>query len=134
MTDGIAAFIKARLDERKELALAASPGPWTPDAEGDEVLADDGITVCDGFALSGWQLRATVAHIAAHDPARVLREVAAWRAVVELCEYMLGWNAQHSRETTDHEIRAMRTAGGEQLRRLAAIWDDHPKYKAEWAV
>ena len=75
-------FLRARLDEDAELAAAASPGPWRPSEESDEVLAVDGITVADGFALSGRQLRATTDHIARHDPARVLAEVEAKRRLL----------------------------------------------------
>lgn len=81
--DDLIAFLNARLDDDERLASAASPGPWSENAESDEVMAVDGITVCDGFALSGNQLRATVAHIARHDPARVLAEVEAKRRILD---------------------------------------------------
>jgi hypothetical protein len=71
----LADFLRARLLERRAIAEAASPGPWSVNAESDEVLAADGITVADGFALSGRQLRATTAHVAANDPAYVLADI-----------------------------------------------------------
>jgi hypothetical protein len=75
--------LSAGLDRAQQLALAASPGPWHPNAEHDEVVAVDDITVCDGFALSGNQLRATVDHIVEVDPAWVLeRYVPAIRKVI----------------------------------------------------
>ena len=70
----IADFLRARIAERRALAEAASPGPWHANLEADEVVAVDGITVADGFALSGRQLRATVQHIAANDPADVIAD------------------------------------------------------------
>ncbi|MER6534705.1 DUF6221 family protein [Streptomyces sp900105755] len=79
----IADFLRARYAERRSLAEAASPGPWHANAEGDEVLAVDGITVADGFALSGRQLRATVEHIAAHDPVEAIADLDAKLALLE---------------------------------------------------
>jgi len=82
--DELIAFVRACLDRVERLAREASPGPWKPNAEHDEVLAVDDITVADGFALSGNQLRATVEHIALHDPATVLADVAAKRRILDL--------------------------------------------------
>jgi hypothetical protein len=85
----LADFLRARLLERRALAEAASPGLWSVNAESDEVVAIDGITVADGFALSGRQLRATTAHIAANDPKYVLADIDAKLALLDdfLAEY-----------------------------------------------
>lgn len=85
----IADFLRARYAERRLLALAASPGLWHPNEEHDEVVADDGITVAEGFALSGQQLRATVDHIATHDPIAVIADLDAKLALVDLCTTFL---------------------------------------------
>lgn len=106
-------FLRARLDDDERDALAASPGPWSPNAEADEVTAADGITVCDGFALSNNQLRATVRHIARHDPARVLAEVEAKRRIIRDYEQ----DVFHSTDV---------------LRILAAVFADHPNYNPMW--
>jgi hypothetical protein len=71
-TGDLIATLRSTIEARLETARAAAPGPWRPNAEHDEVLAVDGVTVCDGFALSGGQLRATVEHIAANDPASMI--------------------------------------------------------------
>lgn len=112
------AFLVARFDEAAATALDASPGPWQPNAEGDEVLAADGITVADGFALSGRQLRATVSHIVGHDPMRALADIEAKRAIVE--RYV--WLREHG------------DTGGAAwvLPLLAAAYADHPDYREEW--
>lgn len=83
--DEMVATLFAQANEDEMAAKAASPGPWHLNAEGDEVLAVDGITVAEGFALSGRQLRATAKHVARHDPDRAFRGVAATRAI--LVEY-----------------------------------------------
>ncbi|MFD7705679.1 DUF6221 family protein [Streptomyces sp. NPDC059786] len=80
----IADFLRARYTERRAIAEAASPGPWRPNAEHDEVIAVDGITVAEGFALSGRQLRATVDHIAANDPADVIADCDSKLAIVDM--------------------------------------------------
>jgi hypothetical protein len=116
--DDLAAFLKARLDEDEAAASAASPGPWRLNAEGDEVLAVDDVTVAEAFALSGRQLRATADHIARHDPARVLREVAAGRAI--LTAY---WAASSQPEEGGLEAA---------VRHLAVVYSDHRGYRAKW--
>jgi hypothetical protein len=129
--DDLIAFLRARLDEDADLALAASPGPWHPDEEHDEVHAVDDIVVAEGFALSGRQLRATVDHIARHDPARVLAEVEAKRHIID-------WHRQPTQdEFEDGTYRTMgcRCYGGwpcPTLRALAAPYADHPDYRDTW--
>ncbi|WP_406227353.1 DUF6221 family protein [Streptomyces anthocyanicus] len=134
----IADFLRARYAEQRALALAASPGPWQPNDEHDEVIAVDGITVAEGFALSGQQLRATVDHIAAHDPAAVLADLDAKLAIVD-------WHG--AREATgfdadgwEHTGNACQTclAGDDwpcrTLRLLARPFAKHPDHKGEeWA-
>jgi hypothetical protein len=76
-------WLRAALDDDQRAAESASPGPWHPNAESDEVWAVDDVPVAEGFALSGNQLRATVVHIVRWDPVRVLAEVAAKRAILD---------------------------------------------------
>lgn len=78
------AWLVTQLNELEATARAASPGPWRATAEHDEVIAVDDVTVAEGFALSGQQLRATVDYIVANDPQSVLDLVAAERAMLEL--------------------------------------------------
>lgn len=119
----IADFLRARIAERRALALAASPGPWHANAEHDEVLAVDGITVAEGFALSGRQLRATVDHIAANDPDAVIADCDAKTALVDLCATFLH----------DDEGGTDPCAEG-ALRILAQPFAGHPDHKGEeWA-
>ncbi|MFF5421815.1 DUF6221 family protein [Streptomyces misionensis] len=125
--DDLVQFLRARLDEDADLALAASPGPWHPDEEHDEVLAVDDIVVAEGFALSGRQLRATVDHIARHDPARVLAEVESKRLILadyqryaaERRSMMGGWD---SLSPEDSPI----------LTALASVYANHPDYRDTW--
>lgn len=91
------ARLSAGLAEDERIARAASPGPWHPNAEHDEVVAVDDITVCEGFALSGSQLRATVDHIVAQDPASTLRRVEAIRKVIAIAEQMMEYAVARDR-------------------------------------
>lgn len=142
-------FLAARLAEDERIALAASPGPWSENAEADQIVAVDGIAVADGFALSGQQLRATVSHIARNDPARVLREVAAKQRIAELHEIV--WRdisyiedgsevqketpvcglcvPRHSAFMSRSEIPEGPCA---TVRLLASVYSDHPDYLKEW--
>ncbi|MFC3986475.1 DUF6221 family protein [Streptosporangium jomthongense] len=151
MIQDLIAFIRARLDEDEELASTASPAPWSANAEHDEVLAADGITVADGFALSGRQLRATVNHIVRHDPARVLADVEADRkllaryaeAVKEQEEALAAFRvARDEWESSSEEYAdAYKDWSAALLREGAfltvikdrvARFPDHPDYRPEW--
>ncbi|MFB7222430.1 DUF6221 family protein [Streptomyces sp. NPDC056227] len=132
MTDDLVRFLRDRLDAEEHVARAASPGPWHINAEADEVLAADGITVADGFALSSQQLRATTEHIARHDPARVLREVEAKRRIVDDYHY----------ESTLPDGTALNECGTcgaandpwpcPTLRLLALPYSGHADYREDW--
>lgn len=129
----IADFLRARYAERRALAIAASPGPWHANAEQDEVVAEDGITVTEGFALSGRQLRATVDHIAANDPTAVIADLDAKLA-------LLGEHAQASLPN-GVDLDECRVCGGMNeawpcptLRILAQPFAGHPDHEGEeWA-
>ena len=121
--DDLTAFISARLDEDEAIAKAAANRHW---------LTDDNIITLhpehDGDGYMSWPTRADAQHAASHDPARVLREVAAKRAVVgayakadEWVNVSAGATAGYARQIMD-----------ETLRHVAAVWSDHPDYKPEW--
>lgn len=78
-------------------------------------------------------------HIARHDPARVLRDVAAIRERLRLLR--IAWNAhqdsQRDREPFEAFARGDATGRFAMALRMvaldAAIWRDHPGYQARWA-
>lgn len=124
----IADFLRARIAERRALAVAASPGPWHANEESDEVVAVDGITVADGFALSGRQLRATVQHIAANDPAYVIADCDAKLWIVNAAEKLPELTARFDQFDNN------RDAWARTLRLLAQQFAGHPDHKGEeWA-
>ncbi len=119
------AFLRARLDEDAELAELASPGPWRPNAEGDEVLAADDEVVCDGFALSSKQLRNTVRHIARWDPVCVRDEVEAKRRIIA-----------HIQSQLDRSVApwGLEDAMMPVLAHSAAPYAAHPDYNESWSL
>lgn len=68
---------------------------------------------------------AVAAHIARHDPARVLREVAAKRALLNVYEIA---------EQTHDILGDGYVALDQAVRALAAVYADHSQYDTEWAV
>ena len=128
MTDGVAAFLNARLDEDEAAAKAAAsvagpdwqfgadfPTSYLRSARGS-ILAD---TLQSGEGQIG-------PHVACHDPARVLREVAAKRAI--LAAYVRadgGSPRDRDRGRWDSSHAA--------VSQLAAVYSGHPDYRQEWA-
>lgn len=119
----IADFLRARIAERRTLAEAASPGPWHANPEHDEILAADGVTVADGFALSGRQLRATVDHIVASDPDAVIADCDAKLALVDEIEPSMEADGPAS----DAELHALESHPAYEYRTTSGPrkqWDD----------
>lgn len=140
--DDIITFLNARLDEDEAIARGAAPGPYPRDADpplgvwlvqyGTEITGS-GMTIYD----EGGHDDAQATHIARHDPARVLREVAAKRAIL----------AEHKmHRTTDYHNSTIWYCAGcnwineedDTLRcdttlHLASVYSDHPDYRQEWA-
>jgi uncharacterized protein DUF6221 len=82
-------WLGAQLDADERIARAATAGPWLVDCEthAEAIIAGDGTSVIAGGRWGGeasvFGSTEDAIHIAAHDPARVLREVEAKRRIVE---------------------------------------------------
>lgn len=140
-------FIEQRIAEDEAAALAACGGPKRPEARvafGGHWHVDpwyDGTRErCDlNAGVGGWLTNsgalevAVGEHAARHDPARVLREVASCRKLLELADYLMGWSAEHVATVTEPEIKSMRFAGREILRQMVSRWSDHPDYDPSWS-
>jgi len=132
----ILAFVRARLDEDQAVARAADPGPWEvitrPSEDGfrirrvDDPSAED--VVGPGYEDGGVWQDDNATHIARHDPARVLRDVAAKQRIL----------AVHRPYVVEPDQACLGCAGDNVwercpvLRALAAVYDDHPDYREEW--
>lgn len=108
-------FLTARLDEDEAIATAALGNRWH--AQGNVELRTEAgeephwAVIANGphYAQDwhGHDLRPTYRHLARHDPAHVLRDIAAKRA-------LLDWIPR------DVEYP------------LASVYSDHPDYREEW--
>lgn len=122
-------FLRARLDERKAQAWAATDGPWRVAAEGSEgsrIAPDYGdirtksrwIAIIDGRVQpeDGRNAR----HIVANDPSYVLADIAAKRRIVDYLGHTLknemGWDGM------DEYV----------LECLALPFAAHPDYDPSW--
>ena len=121
----LAEFLANRLNEDDAVALAAGSCDYYDDIDESVPLADE------------------VKHALRHDPARVLREVAAGRKILAL--HQISTTYVDSRDDDYRPIKipevqcfvcgwASDAAGSacETLRLLAAVYSDHPDYREEW--
>lgn len=127
MTD-IVAFLKARLDEDEQVARLAIPGPWVSDgyySVASEALGEGRSVICEGDCGGGVHDSETSAHIARHNPARVLADIDAKLRL--LTQFELRGNS----------VRAtvVPTTGGvwdDLLRMLALPYAEHADYDQRW--
>lgn len=130
-------FLRARYDEVAARAEAAPPGPWKVevggsivDANGRRVIPSVGGAV-DG-RVSRWPEGPATEHIIDNDPARVLAEVEAKRALLDLHE-------PGETEYVDGDVCMACDVQGEEpfypcktLRLLARPFRDHPDFDSAW--
>lgn len=140
-------FLKARLDEDEQTAQAATSesGRWRWDHGFGELCNDPECpygalldeATRDGthagtvlMELHGYDVKEPwqgAAHIARHDPARVLREVDAKRRIVAL------HSDPHGGDPSCSSIDYPESAEDcETLRLLALPYADHPDYEERW--
>lgn len=113
---GLAAFTAARLDEDEESACEAVQRPWR--------CEDNHIVDLDGGDVARFNIKADAAHAAMYEPARVLREVAAKRAILEQC--MITLNRYRPPVPTGKS--AEWALASLVMDRMASAWSDHPDY------
>lgn len=140
--DGLVQFLRDRLDEDANTAQASDqvdPGPWSADAHdeggnnahqhrtGYGVVASPGGDLWKCTSSAAAMAANTSRHIARHDPARILAEVEAKRALV--AKYI---------EVADNDINEVEyaygyaNALGEAVRLLALPYASHPDYSEAW--
>jgi hypothetical protein len=119
-------FLEARLfeDEQKAWAAAEDQAEWRLHWVGGgyrQVNDPDGRVIV--VPIGGSPSAEQAAHIAWHDPARILREVAAKRALMQ------------EAAAVDRllEIGAHERGHSPILIALAAVYSDHPDYLDQWA-
>lgn len=141
-------FLRARLDEDEAAAKAATPGPWwhnpgkqwlDPEAfekydlaKGEEFVGYGGPhpftgAVCATGPASHAQSMADATHIARFaDPARVLAEVEAKRALIDACEHA------DTRATYPDFEGGLYSGLRDALEYLARPFRAHPDFDPAW--
>lgn len=136
MSTDIAAWLRNRLDEVEAVAKAASPSPWTTDEYTSsanprgrwmDIHAANMDSVVDTESGNADPTYETARHIAMHDPASVLRQVAGARKLLEL--HVMN---EHYFEATGRKNEQCITCDGERseyfgypcptLQALAEMW------------
>jgi hypothetical protein len=124
------AFIEARLADDERLAQAITGKEWH---EGSAWLRDMihplQSQLIDRPHFIPMITEEDIRHIARHDPARVLREVAAKRGLLERARRHQRW----AETTPASAFKALATASQIMLSFMASVWSDHPDYLPEWA-
>lgn len=124
MSDDIAAFIRARLDESEYAATRAADVAhgrgWFHHEGSVGVRRREGSVGHLRRFGSTW----IPTHIALHDPAAVLRDVEATRRIVDQITIAVPFLGSAD--------PAYRTALEWILRTLASRWSTHPEYRQEW--
>ncbi|BDQ19744.1 DUF6221 family protein [Rhodococcus qingshengii] len=128
---GIVEFLEARIAEDEAVARGvASDGEWTSGSTYGMFVS---IEARSWTVVSGEWERRDANHIARHDPARVLREVAAKRAVITQSREA---NEYYAHMSGNGRIASMAAgnvnACAAMLKALASVYDDHPDFSEEW--
>lgn len=146
MTADLVAFLRQQLDHDEQVALdARGDGPsrtgvWTlldrrdhPAGPNLRLVDDLGYEVTDSWDVDSapWY---SMPHIALHDPARVLRQVTAHRAILDAYE-----TALVSRDVAEGTVLAGATRLSLRVRReavgaVASIYSDRPGWDPSWTV
>lgn len=135
----IVEFLTARLDEEEASAQAVVDIGGLGDWEDLPVAELDGRRALTGgsfiFAVMDPvpEGPACADHIARHDPARVLRETTAKRAILALHEPNGDYCSTCLESESDLYGAEYEEAPCLNVRHLAAVYSDHPDYDPEWS-
>ncbi|AZM51784.1 hypothetical protein DMA15_03630 [Streptomyces sp. WAC 01529] len=149
MTADLPAFLRARYDEEAEAAEKAGRDAWHYDMfdrSGGVVFASGERPIVE-FGFDPERMHAQdraaadfhqAAHIARHDPARVLKEIEAKRRIIAaIFNYEAKidgeWGCCHGAEAIEAGLCPETNPDEiEALRLLALPYDDHPDYREEF--
>ena len=133
MTD-LVDFLRARLEDEEQAARAAmwaGDERWSSyefqhasDTWNVDDSYDEGVALVRAHAADS---QAVARHIALHDPVRVLADLAAKRAVIDL---HVAEDGQHP-DFCGHDRHELPCP---TLRLLASVYADHPDYRKEWTT
>ncbi len=126
---GVVEFLLARLDEDEALAgEAVTAGePWrsvTTDEQGFVLAKRDNHT----WIVAQADYSPHAEHIARHDPARILADVAAKRRILDRCK----WVIEHPEYGGDMELAGHFDDARDTIDDLVTIYSDHPDCQERW--
>ena len=144
----IVEFLEARLSEDEQIATAAVaaewhheegevPGAWTLGDRGALFIGElprQGCAIIEAFEDVDEEFKRHMAH---YDPARVLREVAAKRAIIAASKDTYAgppWEDADIESGAADVWDGRQTAYREVLANLASAYSAHPDYRKEWAI
>jgi hypothetical protein len=145
VTPSIVDFLNSRLDEDQAVAenasqdsdegnawsVGARQGSWKQEARIGDDREDLVFDIKDGVCVD---FDGLLAHLTRFHPARVLREVAAKRSIVEL------HGLSHECSVIDHTGEVdnchwvINPEGCSTLLALAAVYSDHADYQQDWGT
>lgn len=128
--DDLITWLKAQLDDDERKARKAGAASWSVGIE-ETSDGENAYYSVSAYGESEWFIdagateheHAKLEQIAAHDPARVLREVEAKRRLIDRCERALG-----ALDIEDPE----RVLAEDALDLIALPFSDRPGYREEW--
>jgi hypothetical protein len=129
--EALIAFYRARLDEDEALAREAAGLTECWVAEESAI----GVVLVDGEPLIEGHITGLTAHIARHDPGRVLREAEAGRLLLMAYEDRQSWADDDDPDTGPSSPEWEKGAAAALLAAVqlrAAVHDGHPDYRQEW--
>ena len=123
MSDDLAAFLAVRLDEDEAAARDSyyEGQRWIAEEEGVYRYPDDEL-------IHSADRKADARHIALHDPARVLREVAADRKILAEYERIQLSAAAYPSQGNAAALIAVQAV----VKIRAEVFDGHPDYGEDW--
>jgi hypothetical protein len=131
VTADLVAFLNARLDEDEQIAQATCCPDWTD--EGWKVL-DSNAALDEGLVAQTVQFQTDADHIARWDPARVLADVQAKRAILDdIVDEVDGLARRVDSEWGIGDYDPTGDAADRLVRLLALPYRDHADYRPEWA-
>lgn len=138
-TVDIVTFLRARLDEDQSIAEAATAGPWEVDDEqyAEQIRAADGASPVAGSRWGGeasvFESTEDAVHIARHDPARVLADVVARRAILAQ-HHRVEWSGPAGCGTCSTEGVELVLWPCLTVRALAVPYAGHPDHYSGWGL
>jgi hypothetical protein len=125
MVEDLVQWLRAQLDEDARIARAVTtPGTWrVGSSHGGSTVEGDGWTVGNADELDA-------AHIARHDPARVLREIDAKRQVLDWYQQRAAVDSRGEDPDDYENVTGSTLETVVQI--LALPYADRPGYREEW--